>query len=96
MKSLDDFVNSEPGYKGNIAIRVTRPTGKHGGRMEIADFAPRFKTHGSAIPVATHAFLDRRSTRYVAEQWGYHARTRSMVGLINSAIRLSIRRDRAF
>jgi GH15 family glucan-1,4-alpha-glucosidase len=42
---LDDFERSEQHYLPNTAVLVTRLYDKHGGAVEITDFAPRFKQY---------------------------------------------------
>jgi GH15 family glucan-1,4-alpha-glucosidase len=43
---LADFAHSEQEYQPNTAILVTRLQDRHGGAVEITDFAPRFLHHG--------------------------------------------------
>jgi len=43
---LADFASSEQHYERNTAILVTTLQDKHGGELEITDFAPRFKYLG--------------------------------------------------
>ncbi len=43
---LDDFDRSEQRYRRNSAIVLTTLYDRHGGAVEITDFAPRFKQYG--------------------------------------------------
>jgi GH15 family glucan-1,4-alpha-glucosidase len=43
---LADFARSEQEYAANTAILATRLYDRHGGAVEIVDFAPRFPHHG--------------------------------------------------
>lgn len=43
---LEDFDHSEQYYLGNTAILITRLHDRHGGCVEITDFAPRYRQHG--------------------------------------------------
>lgn len=43
---LDDFERAEQHYIANTAVLVTLLYDRHGGKVEITDFAPRFRTHG--------------------------------------------------
>ncbi len=43
---LDDFDHAEQHYLDNTAILVTRLHDRHGGCVEITDFAPRYRMHG--------------------------------------------------
>ena len=43
---LVDFSHAEQEYLTNTAILVTRLYDKHGGAVEVTDFAPRFRSHG--------------------------------------------------
>ncbi len=43
---LVDFARSEQEYLTNTAILVTRLYDRHGGGIELTDFAPRFRQHG--------------------------------------------------
>ena len=43
---LIDFSHAEQEYLTNTAILVTRLYDRHGGAVEVTDFAPRFRQHG--------------------------------------------------
>jgi GH15 family glucan-1,4-alpha-glucosidase len=43
---IENFERAEQHHLGNTAILVTRLYDKHGGSLEITDFAPRFRTNG--------------------------------------------------
>jgi GH15 family glucan-1,4-alpha-glucosidase len=43
---LADRVDTEQSYLPNTAVLTTRMTDAHGGRIEITDFAPRFRQYG--------------------------------------------------
>jgi len=43
---LEDFERSEQHYQPNTAILVTRLHDRHGGAVEVVDFAPRHRSHG--------------------------------------------------
>ena len=43
---LVDFSHAEQEYLTNTAILVTRLFDRHGGAVEVTDFAPRFRAHG--------------------------------------------------
>jgi len=43
---LVDFSHAEQEYLTNTAILVTRLHDRHGGVVEVTDFAPRFRQHG--------------------------------------------------
>ena len=43
---LEDFDHVEQFYLANSAVLVTRLFDRHGGAIEITDFAPRHRTHG--------------------------------------------------
>ncbi|MGH8125606.1 MAG: glycoside hydrolase family 15 protein [Rhodanobacteraceae bacterium] len=43
--ALEDEIGHEQHYRDNSAVLVTTLTSKHGARVEITDFAPRYKQH---------------------------------------------------
>jgi len=43
---LEDFANAEQAYRENTAILQTKLYDRHGGCLEIIDFAPRFRARG--------------------------------------------------
>ena len=43
---LEDFDHAEQHYLPNTAVLVTRLFDRHGGAIEIVDFAPRHRSHG--------------------------------------------------
>jgi GH15 family glucan-1,4-alpha-glucosidase len=43
---LEDMVRAEQHYLANTAVLVTHLYDRHGGGIEIVDFAPRYRTHG--------------------------------------------------
>ncbi len=50
---LEGFDHAEQHYEGNTAILVTRLHDRHGGCVEITDFAPRYREHGRLYHPAT-------------------------------------------
>jgi GH15 family glucan-1,4-alpha-glucosidase len=43
---LADFARSEQEYAANTTVLLTRLYDRHGGAVEVTDFAPRFRLHG--------------------------------------------------
>src|SRR6185312_5072073 len=43
---LEDFDHAEQSYLPNTAVLVTRMFDRHGGGIEVVDFAPRYRSHG--------------------------------------------------
>lgn len=57
---LDDFSHAEQAYERHTAVLHTRLFDRHGGGIEVTDFAPRFQLHGR---VFFPAMLVRRVRR---------------------------------
>ncbi|HTY02423.1 MAG TPA: glycoside hydrolase family 15 protein [Rhodocyclaceae bacterium] len=76
---LADFDRAEQGYLDNTAILQTRLYDRHGGSIEITDFAPRFGQYGRLFrPMALVRRVRRltgspRITVHLRPSWGHGA-----------------------
>jgi len=91
---LPDSVSSKQAYVPNTPMLATRLYDRHGGAVEITDFAPLFETMLACRNA--HGLLAEHIDPRTRELWGNFVQTYSMVGLINSAVRLSTPWEEAF